>query len=46
MITSLNVNQFIKKENWNDYKAKYKEKKMIWDSIKGYYFSYICRIVK
>ena len=41
MITSLNVNQFLKKCNWAELQGKYNEKNKIWNEIKDYYFRYI-----
>lgn len=40
-ITSWNINQFLKKENWNNLKGKYEEKKKIREDSKNYYFRYI-----
>lgn len=41
MITSLNVNQFLKKRNWNELQGEYNEKSKIWREIRDYYFRYI-----
>lgn len=41
MITSLNVNRFLKKCNWAELQGKYNEKNKIWNDIKDYYFRYI-----
>jgi len=41
MITSLNVNQFLKKRKWTELQGKYKEQYKIWGDIKEYYYRYI-----
>lgn len=41
MITSLNVNQFLKKHDWKKLQGNYNEKNKIWKDIKAYYFRYI-----
>ena len=41
MITSINVNHFIKKYNWKKFQGKFNEKNKIWNDIKDYYFRYI-----
>lgn len=41
MIKSLNVNQFLGKNNWNSLKGQFEEKKRIWDRIKKFYYDYI-----
>lgn len=41
MITSLNVNQFLKKGDWKKFQGKHKEKIKIWQDIEDYYYTYI-----
>lgn len=41
MITSLNVNQFLKKRKWEELQGKYNDKYKIWIDVKDYYFRYI-----
>ena len=41
MITSLNVNQFLKNYNWKNYQGKNQEKMKIWQEIEDFYYNYI-----
>lgn len=41
MLTSWNVNQFLRKYSWEELKGQENEKIKIWNSAKDYYFSFI-----